>query len=71
MEVEGEEHERRFYLGTTEGNVVARTLILATGVDDHFPEFEGAAWVLEEEEHHEADAKHAYPFTFRTYSRLR
>jgi thioredoxin reductase (NADPH) len=42
VEVEGEDHERRFYLGTTAGNVVARTLILATGVDDHFPEFEGS-----------------------------
>jgi len=39
--------------------------------DTYFPEFEGSAWVLEEEERHEADAKHAYPFTFRTYSRIR
>lgn len=39
--------------------------------DTYFPEFEGTAWVLEEEEHHEADAKHAYAFTFRTYSRIR
>ena len=39
--------------------------------DTWFPEFEGSAWVLEREERHEADAKHAYPFTFRTYSRIR
>ena len=39
--------------------------------DTYFPEFEGSAWVLENEERHEADAKHAYSFTFRTYSRIR
>ena len=39
--------------------------------DTFFPEFEGEAWVLEDEEHHEADAKHAYAFTFRTYYRIR
>jgi dihydrofolate reductase len=39
--------------------------------DTFFPEFEGSAWVLEEEERNEADAKHAYPFTFRRYSRIR
>jgi thioredoxin reductase (NADPH) len=42
VRMEGEDAERRFYLGTTGANVVARTLILATGVDDHFPEFEGS-----------------------------
>ncbi len=39
--------------------------------DTYFPGFEGAAWVLESEERHEADAKNAYPFTFRRYSRIR
>ena len=39
--------------------------------DTWLPEFEGSAWVLENEARHEADAKHAYPFTFRTYSRIR
>jgi dihydrofolate reductase len=39
--------------------------------DTYFPEFDKAAWVLEEETRHEADAKHAYPFTFRRYSRVK
>ena len=40
--VAGEDRQRRFYLGTTKGQVVARTLILATGVNDQFPEFDGS-----------------------------
>lgn len=39
--------------------------------DTRFPEFEQDGWVLEEEEHHPADEKHAYPFTFRVYNRIR
>jgi dihydrofolate reductase len=39
--------------------------------DTYFPEFDAAAWVLEDEERHEADARHAYPFTFRNYQRIR
>ena len=39
--------------------------------DTYFPSFDATAWALEEEERHEADEKHAYPFTFRTYSRIR
>jgi thymidylate synthase len=39
--------------------------------DTLFPEFEQDGWVLEEEEHHPADEKHAYPFTFRVYNRIR
>lgn len=39
--------------------------------DTYFPEFDKAAWVLEKEEHHAADARHAYPFSFRTYQRLK
>lgn len=33
---------RRFYLDTTAGTVTSRTLILATGVKDEFPQFEGS-----------------------------
>jgi len=39
---EGEGPERRFRFKTTRGPVTARTVILATGVDDSFPEFEGS-----------------------------
>ena len=39
--------------------------------DTSFPSFDLAAWALEDEEHHPADEKHAYPYTFRTYSRIR
>ncbi len=40
--VEGEWPDRRFYLQTRHNMVVARTLIIATGVTDSFPEFEGS-----------------------------
>ncbi len=39
--------------------------------DTAFPPFDEGAWALEEEEHHAADEKHAYPFTFRRYQRIR
>jgi dihydrofolate reductase len=39
--------------------------------DTLFPAFDLAAWALEAEERHEADEKHAWAFTFRTYRRLR
>jgi dihydrofolate reductase len=39
--------------------------------DAFFPEFDKTAWALEFEERHEADAKHAYAFSFRTYRRIR
>ncbi len=39
--------------------------------DTYFPAFDAAAWVLESEERHEADLKHAYPFSFRNYRRIR
>jgi dihydrofolate reductase len=39
--------------------------------DAFFPPFDATAWVLDEEERHEADAKHAFAFTFRRYSRIR
>ena len=38
----GEGSNRRFKVATTAGTVVARSLILATGVTDMFPEFEGS-----------------------------
>ncbi|HSB55538.1 MAG TPA: dihydrofolate reductase [Gemmatimonadales bacterium] len=39
--------------------------------DTWFPEYDRDGWVLEEEEQHPADTRHAYAFTFRTYRRLR
>ncbi|HEY9384099.1 MAG TPA: dihydrofolate reductase [Gemmatimonadales bacterium] len=39
--------------------------------DTYFPSFDLATWALEEEEHHPADEKHAYAFTFRRYRRIR
>lgn len=39
--------------------------------DTFFPAFDAGAWALEEEERHEADDQHAYPFTFRRYRRIR
>jgi dihydrofolate reductase len=39
--------------------------------DTFFPAFDSTAWALEEEQYHPVDAKHAYAFTFRTYSRIR
>ena len=39
--------------------------------DTFFPPFDLAAWALEDEEDHPADEKHAYPYSFRTYSRIR
>ncbi|HST04896.1 MAG TPA: NAD(P)/FAD-dependent oxidoreductase [Chloroflexia bacterium] len=40
--IEGEGRERLFCLSTGDREIVARTLILATGVEDVFPEFEGS-----------------------------
>lgn len=39
--------------------------------DTFFPSFDLATWALEDEEHHPADEKHAYPFSFRRYRRIR
>ena len=39
--------------------------------DTRFPEFDEAAWTLVEEDAREADERHAYPFVFRTYDRVR
>jgi dihydrofolate reductase len=38
--------------------------------DTCFPPFDEAAWALEEDVLHPADAKHAYAFSFRNYRRL-
>lgn len=38
----GDGAERRFRLTTTAGDITARTIILANGVSDKFPEFEGS-----------------------------
>jgi thioredoxin reductase (NADPH) len=42
VRAEGEGRERRFHFKTTRGPVASRTVILATGVNDSFPEFEGS-----------------------------
>ena len=48
------------------------TVVHATVAGDtYFPAFDATAWALEDEERHEADKKHAFAFTFRTYSRIR
>ena len=52
----------RLYLTLVHGKVEGDTV---------FPPFDLATWALEEEEHHPADEKHPYAFTFRTYSRIR
>lgn len=39
---EGKAPDQLFHVDTKKGTVTARTLILATGVSDHFPEFEGS-----------------------------
>ena len=52
----------RIYLTVVHANVEG---------DTYFPEFEGAAWVVESEEDHAADEKNQHSMTFLTYSRLR
>lgn len=37
--------------------------------DVFFPEIDQADWVLREEEEHQADARHPFPFSFRLYAR--
>jgi len=39
--------------------------------DTFFPECDLAEWTLLKEQRHEADARHAYAFSFRTYERPR
>lgn len=38
--------------------------------DTYFPEFHMDEWCLEEDLRHHADERHAYPFSFRRYTRL-
>jgi len=42
VRAEGEGKARRFHFTTSNGPVIARTVILATGVSDRFPKFEGS-----------------------------
>src|SRR4051794_618419 len=42
VSVAGDKDERRFTVATDKGDFVGKTLILATGVSDHFPEFDGS-----------------------------
>ena len=37
--------------------------------DTFFPAIDTQLWQLTEEEYHEADEKHLYPYTFATYNR--
>jgi dihydrofolate reductase len=39
--------------------------------DTFFPPLDQAGWALEDEERHPADERHAYPFSFRRYRRIR
>ena len=39
--------------------------------DTFFPPFDSDGWVLEDEDRHEPDDKHAYAFSFRRYRRIR
>lgn len=38
--------------------------------DTRFPDFDPSDWKIVEEEHHEPDTQHAFPFTFRTLDRV-
>jgi dihydrofolate reductase len=38
--------------------------------DTYFPDFDVAGWKIVEEEHHEPDADHAFPFTFQILDRI-
>jgi dihydrofolate reductase len=58
----------------TQGMAVADTLEITRvhasfNADAFFPPIDPSAWDLLSEEYHEQDARHAYPFTYRTYVR--
>ena len=38
--------------------------------DTYFPEFDMTGWKIVEEDHHAADADHAFPFTFQILDRI-
>ena len=60
-----------FRLALSRADRLYLTVVHATVEGDtYFPAFDSAAWALDEEERHEADAKHAFAFTFRRYSRI-
>jgi dihydrofolate reductase len=61
-----------FRLALSRADRLYLTVVHATVEGDtYFPAFDATAWALEDEERHEADEKHAFAFTFRTYSRIR
>ena len=39
--------------------------------DAHFPEFSPAEWAMRDDERHLADERHAFPFSFRCYERVK
>jgi len=39
--------------------------------DARFPELEPTEWTLVEDQRHEADERHAFPYSFRRYERVR
>jgi dihydrofolate reductase len=39
--------------------------------DTYFPRFDETGWVLDDDQLHPADDRHAYSFSFRTYRRVR
>jgi dihydrofolate reductase len=48
------------------------TLVHATVEGDtYFPDVAESDWVLEDERHHEADHRHAFSFTFKSFRRVR
>jgi dihydrofolate reductase len=61
-----------FRLALSRADRLYLTVVHATVEGDtYFPAFDATAWALEDEERHEADERHAFAFTFRTYSRIR
>ncbi|MGE3616573.1 MAG: dihydrofolate reductase [Gemmatimonadales bacterium] len=52
----------RIYLTAVHADVEGDTL---------FPAFDADGWVLEDEEHHPADDRHPFAFTYRNYRRVR
>jgi dihydrofolate reductase len=61
-----------FRLALSRADRLYLTVVHATVEGDtYFPAFDATAWALEDEERHEADERHAFAFTFRTYARIR
>lgn len=67
MIVGGEDIYRLFL---PHANRVYRTLVqVSPEADRFFPELPAGEWKLTEEEHHPADEKHRYPFSFQVWER--